>query len=65
MMQSYHDYLYRDPKRVREARIQAKGRIGARKLREAFVDSWAAPVVTWLARNLDRRPIQPRKSSDE
>lgn len=51
---TFHEYLYSDPKRVREARIQAKGRIGARKLREALVDSWAVPIVTWLARKFDR-----------
>lgn len=49
---NYHEALYGDPQRVRAARVQAEGRIGARRLRAALMESWAVPVVTWLAKRL-------------
>lgn len=47
--ESFHYSLYGNVKLVRAARIQAEGRIGARKIREAMADSWAIPLTEWLA----------------
>lgn len=43
-----------DPKRVREARIQAKGIIAQRELWRILVLSWVAPAVEWCSRRLTR-----------
>lgn len=53
-MTDFHEYLYGDPKRVREARVQAEGRIAARKLRDIPVNM-VRPTVEWLATRLSRR----------
>lgn len=43
-----HQSMYGDARRVREARVQAKGRIAARNIRFALIDVWAEPLVEWL-----------------
>jgi len=42
------------PKRVAAARVQAKGVIARRKLWQELVESWAAPVVNFMAGTIDR-----------
>ncbi|EIC09106.1 hypothetical protein OR221_0814 [Microbacterium laevaniformans OR221] len=61
--ESFHYSLYGNVKLVRAARIQAEGRIGARKIREAMVDSWAIPLTEWLAERLEglcRSHVRPK-----
>lgn len=51
----YHEWLYSDLKRVKAARVQAKGRIAQRRLYLLLVESWAAPTIAWLSKRLERR----------
>lgn len=50
-----HNFLYGDAGRVAELRVQARGRVAARHLWRELVESWAVPLVAWLAGRLARR----------
>lgn len=49
----FHEFLYGDPRRVRDARVQAKGRIAARVLRDTYV-GMVSPFIEWLVARLSR-----------
>lgn len=53
-MSSMHEMIYADPGRVRQMRVEAEGRIGARRIRFALVDVWAEPVAAWILSVHDR-----------
>lgn len=44
-----HNFLYGDASRVAELRVQARGRVAARHLWRELVESWAVPLVAWIA----------------
>jgi uncharacterized cysteine cluster protein YcgN (CxxCxxCC family) len=52
-MSDFHEHLYGDPKRVHAARVQAEGRIGARRIKQAMLDV-VEPLLLRIVSRLER-----------